>query len=136
MKTKPRNWIRWAFVLLVVVYVQYVVLIAVAMHYYPGGTFPDHDTFGYSFWNNCISDLGRRVSLSGEPNTVSRSLYEISQCILYLILCVFFAALPRLFSKAKSARLLANIGSIFGIIGAISMVIDTFIPWDLHKWAH
>ncbi len=130
MKTKLRNWGQWPFVLIVLAYVQYVVLIIVAMFYYPGGTFSNHDTVGYSFWNNFISDLGRRVSLSGDPNTISRSLYEISQCILYLILSLFFAALPRLFGKAKSARRLAIIGSIFGIIGAVSMVIDTFIPWE------
>jgi len=135
VKTKPRNWRQWAFVLIVVGYVQYIVLIAVAMHYYPGGTLSNHDTVGYLFWNNYTSDLSRRVSLSGDPNTISRSLYEVSQCILYLILCLFFIALPRLFSKAKSARLLANIGSVFGVIGAISMVIETFIPWDLHKLA-
>jgi hypothetical protein len=136
MKTKTGNWRRWAFVLVVVGCVQWVVLTTVAMFYYLGGTLSNHDTVGYSFWNNFFSDLGRRVSLSGDPNIISRSLFAIGYWFLGLLLCLFFAALPCLFAGAKSARRLAIIGSIFGIIGAVSFGIVSVIPWDTHQLAH
>jgi len=136
MKTKQRNWMLWVFVLVVFAYVQWAVLSTVATFYYPGGTIPNHDTVGYSFWSNTFSDMGRRVSLSGEPNTVSRVIWETSMYIYELILCLFFAVLPRLFSKAKSARRLATIGSIFGITAMVLLFIATSAPMDLHESIH
>jgi uncharacterized membrane protein YdcZ (DUF606 family) len=56
--------------------------------------------------------------------------------IYELILCLFFAVLPRLFSKAKSARRLATIGSIFGITAMVLLFIATSAPMDLHESIH
>lgn len=136
MKTKPRNWMLWVFVLVVFAYVQWAVLSGVAMLYYPGGTAANPDTVGSSFFSNTFSDMGRRVSLSGDPNTVSRLLYVTSACIYELVLCLFFAALPRVFPKGDSAKRLAIIGSIFGIIAMVALFIATLAPLDLHESIH
>lgn len=136
VKANTRNWRRWAFLLAIVGELQNVVLLAVAMFYYPGGTESNHDTVGYSFCSNWFSDLGRRVALSGDPNTTSRWLFVISGCILGLLLCLFFGALPRLFIRAKSARRLAVVGSLFGVTAGVSTFAISFVPLDLHPVIH
>lgn len=135
MKSNTRNWIRWAFILTMVGCVLSIVLIAVAMFYYPGGTESNHDTVGYSL-SNYLSDLGRQTAFSGDSNTISRLLFGIAGWSFGLLLCLGFAALPSLFSKARSARRLAIIGSIFGIIGAVSYGIALVMPWDTHPLPH
>lgn len=130
------NWRRWAVILAMVGCVQFIVLTTVAMFYYPGGTYTNHDAVGYSFWSNFFSDLGRRAAFSGDSNTISRSLFVIALCFAALVLALAFAALPSLFAKAKSARRLAILGSIFGTISAISYIGIASLPWDLHEPTH
>ena len=43
----------------------FVVLNIIAMLSYPGGTFLDDATTGYSFTRNFLSDLGRTLSYDG-----------------------------------------------------------------------
>jgi hypothetical protein len=93
------NWRRWAFVLAMAGCVQFIVLTTVAMFYYPGGTYTNHDAVGYSFWYNFFSDLGRRATFSGASNTVSHILFVTALCFAALVLAMAFAALPRLFTK-------------------------------------
>jgi len=130
------NWRRWAFVLAMVGCVQFIVLTTVAMFYYPGGTYTNHDTVGYSFWSNFFSDLGRRATFSGAPNTVSRSLFVTALCFAALVLALAFAALPQLFTKVRSARRLAVLGSIVGIISVISYIGIAALPADIHQPTH
>ncbi|MHA1933530.1 MAG: hypothetical protein ACW96X_13380, partial [Promethearchaeota archaeon] len=48
---------------------QFVILTAIAMLFYKGGTYIDHFSSGYIFWQNYFSDLGRIVAHSGIQNT-------------------------------------------------------------------
>lgn len=135
MNTNLRSWRRWAFVLTMVGCVLYIVLTSVAMFYYPGGTESNHSTVGYSL-SNYLSDLGRQTAFSGDSNTISRLLFGIAGWGFGLLICPGFAALPSLFPKARSARRLAIIGSIFGIMGAVSNGITFVMPWDTHPLPH
>ena len=45
---------------------------------YNGGNAIDHDSHGYSFATNYLSDLGRDIGYSGENNQVS-----FYSCLLY-----------------------------------------------------
>ena len=45
-----------------------VVLTAVAMFLYPGGTLFDRTSRGYSFFENSFSDLGSTVAWNGQSN--------------------------------------------------------------------
>jgi hypothetical protein len=116
--------------------VQFIVLTTVAMFYYPGGTYANHDAVGYSFWSNFFSDLGRRATFSGASNTVSHILFVTALCVAAVVLALGFAALPRLFTKVQSARRLAILGSIFGIISVISYIAIASLPADLHQPTH
>jgi hypothetical protein len=116
--------------------VQFIVLTTIAMFYYPGGTYTNHDTVGYSFWSNFFSDLGRRATFSGDSNTVSHILFVIALCFAALVLALAFAALPQLFIKVKPSRRLAVLGSIVGIISVISYIGIAALPADIHQPMH
>ena len=116
--------------------VQFIVLTTVAMFYYPGGTYTNHDTVGYSFWSNFFSDLGRRATFSGASNTVSHILFVTALCFAAFVLALAFAALPQLFTRVKSARRLAVLGSIVGIISVVSYIGIASAPADLHLPIH
>ncbi len=69
-----------------------LVLLALAMFYYPGGTFADPTTANYSFFGNFLGDLGRGpLSLSGHLNLVSPWLFAlalgIARLCADLVLC-------------------------------------------------
>ena len=61
---------------------------------YPGGTFRDHATSGYSITHNFLSDLGMTVAHDGEPNRLGALLFVLSLTILVVGmggLCAQFA---------------------------------------------
>jgi hypothetical protein len=125
-----------AFILAIIGCVQFIILTTVAMFFYPGGTYTDHNATGYSFWSNFFSDLGRIETFLGVSNTVSRSLFTTALSFAGLVLILAFAALPQLFTRVKAARRLAVLGSIFGIISAISYLGIASVPSDFHLLTH
>ena len=116
--------------------VQFVVLSTIAMVFYPGGTYADANTVGYSFWANFFSDLGRTVTTSGEPNTVSYVLFTVALAFSGLVLIAFFLAAPGLFTRATSPRRLAVAGSVIGVVSGISFIGIAFAPADLYLLPH
>jgi hypothetical protein len=67
-----------AFQLLYISCIAFLFLTAVGMIYFPGGTILDHNTKGYSFFNNFFSELGRWRTLNGETKWVSFFCLEIA----------------------------------------------------------
>ena len=63
-----RNWKSWAYILMIVGSIQFIILTFIAMIFYEGGTYIDSSTTGYLFWHNYFSDLGRTVAHSGISN--------------------------------------------------------------------
>jgi hypothetical membrane protein len=59
------------------IYLVYIALILfvsfnlIAILFYPGSTYLNHETTKYSFTNNFLSDLGRTVTHKGIPNFYS-----------------------------------------------------------------
>ena len=123
------------FLLTILSCVQFVVLTAVAMFFYPGGTFVDPLSRGYSFFHNFFSDLGRTRTHSGEPNTVSAILFFVALTLVGLGLAAFFLAMPRFF-QGRPARLLSRLGAGAGLLSGLSFVGVAFTPADLIGWLH
>jgi hypothetical membrane protein len=71
---------------------------------YPGGTFRDHATPGYSLTHNFLSDLGMTVAHSGEPNRLGGLLFVLSLTILVVGMggCLF--GFVRIHSKVPASR--------------------------------
>ena len=115
---------------------QFVALTVVAMLFYPGGTFVDPATMGYSFFRNFFSDLGRTHAHSGAPNTVSAILFFVALTVAGLGLATFFLAMRRFFRQDRSARLLSRLGAIAGLVSGLAFVGVAWAPVNLAGALH
>ena len=136
MKVNFRNWRRWAFMLTMIGSLQFMVLTVVAMFFYPGGSFTDRTSTGYSFLGNFFSDLGLTKTYRGDSNLVSSLLFTAALSLAGVSGVLFFIALPRLFSGTRAGKLLSFTGSVFGVFSGISYVGIAFAPADLHLRTH
>ncbi len=126
-----QNWRRSSFMLVFIGAGTYIILTLVAMLMYAGGTYNNPDVAGYSFLNNFFSDLGRTVAHSGDPNTISWFLFTLSIITIGIAMILFYAAWINLFKDNDSTYRLSQIGSLFGILGALGFIGVGFTPADL-----
>lgn len=115
---------------------QFVVLTVVAMFFYPGGTFVDPATRGYSFFHNFFSDLGRTWVPSGASNTVSAALFFVALVVAGLGLASFFLAMPIFFRQSNLPRRLSRLGSAAGLLSGLSFVGVACTPINLAGGLH
>ena len=106
-----------------------------AMYLYSGGTYWDHSSADYSFTNNFLSDLGRTTSFSGKNNFLSSQLFNFSLIIAGFIYSMFYFYAIRIFSKDKY-KVIALLGSFFGILGGLSLIGVGFTPSNLYFNLH
>jgi len=84
MKKQP-----FAFQLLFLSCITFLVLTTIGMFYFPGGTMLDHNTKGYSFFNNFFSELGRWRTHTGGTNWISFFCFEIALLFHSVAMFVF-----------------------------------------------
>ena len=113
----------------------FVVLNIIAMLSYPGGTYLDNTTVGYSFTRNFLSDLGRTLSYPGEVNFLSAQLFNMALILAGVVFANFYLHVRTVFS-AKNQRTLAFIGSFFGVLGGFSLAGVGLTPADLYLDLH
>jgi hypothetical protein len=116
--------------------IRFFIMTALAMLCYPGGTFADPGTHGYSFFANFFSDRGATHTPSGAANILSMILFTSSLAIVGIGLCVFFVALTQLFRDSRCGPILPATGAFLGIIAGLCFVGVAFTPWNLHLAAH
>jgi hypothetical membrane protein len=104
MRARGQNWRQWMFLLTMIGCVQFVVLTTAAMWLYPGGTYDDPTTTGYSFFENYFSDLGLTKTPSGESNRISSLLFATALALAGICLVLFFVVMPRRFTNRREAR--------------------------------
>lgn len=88
------------------------ILAVVAIFRYPGGTFRDHSTQGYSLTHNFLSDLGMTVAHDGRVNTLGAILFVASLITLVAGLGGALIGLIRLYSDATARRLAGAAGAV------------------------
>lgn len=88
------------------------ILAVVAIFRYPGGTFRDRSTEGYSFTHNFLSDLGMTVAHDGRVNTLGAILFVVSLTTLVVGLGGAVIGLIRLYSDATARRLAGAAGAV------------------------
>ena len=113
----------------------FVVLNIIAMLSYPGGTFLDDTTTGYSFTRNFLSDLGRTLSYAGEVNFLSSQLFNMTLILSGVVFAIFYLHVRKIFT-ADNQRTLALIGSFFGVLGGLSLAGVGLTPADLYLDLH
>ena len=97
------------------------------MFFYGGGTSWNKSAEGYTFWHNVLSDLGRTVSYSGVPNTVSSPMFNIALSFFGICIIVIYLSMGKNFLRSYWLMLLILIG---GIISGTGTVIIGFTPDD------
>ena len=113
----------------------FVVLNIASMILYPGSTYRDHLTIGYSFTENFLSDLGRTLTFSGEINFLSSQLFNMSLICAGGVFALFYLHVRKVFNSDKQ-KILAFIGSFFGFLGGISLAGVGLTPADLYLNLH
>jgi hypothetical membrane protein len=113
----------------------FVILNIIAMLSYPGGTFLDDATVGYSFTRNFLSDLGRTLSYPGEVNFLSAQLFNMALILSGVVFANFYLYVRKIFIE-ENQRTLARIGSFFGVLGGISLAGVGLTPADLYLELH
>ena len=116
------------FDLVIVGCLGFVVLTALAMLVYPGGTGSDAMTRGYSFFTNFFSDLGRTQARNGEPNTMAAPLFFIALSGAGAVLIAFSVAFARFFTRTRLDRALATLGALAGVVAGACFIGVAFTP--------
>ena len=133
MKNIERN--LWTIILPRIVFCVFIVFNIIAMLSYPGSTYLDDLSLGYSFSSNFLSDLGRTMSFSGELNFLSAQLFNMSLILAGGVFALFYLNVWKVFSDS-SHWMLAIGGSLFGVLGALSLVGVGLTPADLYLDFH
>ncbi len=116
--------------------IQFVILTALAMLAYPGGTHIDPASPGYAFFANFFSDLGRMQAHNGAPNTLSAALFVVALSVAGLSLILFFLAAWRDFQVSTGLRALSGIGSALGVLTGAGFVGVAWTPADVFPEQH
>ena len=117
-------------------FASYGILNVLAMIFYPGGTLSDAQKTGYSFLENFFSDLGMVRTYTGEPNTLSSSLFASALVLVGLVLMLFFLLWSTDFPEPLSGKNLSRAGTIAGVISGISCIGIALTPWDRFLEVH
>lgn len=97
-------------------------LAIVAIVQYPGGTFRDHSTRGYSLTHNFLSDLGATVAHNGQPNGLGSALFIASLTLLVIGLGGCLVGLVRLYAGTPAGRSLAMAAGIVAMVVCASFI--------------
>ncbi len=118
------------FRLVAVVCVLFIGLTVIAMLLYPGGTFNDQTSQGYSFFNNFFSDLGMTRTRNDASNTISMILFTSASTGVGFGLAIFFIAFAQLFTTTRSSKLLSALGAVFGVVAGYLLHRGGFHPLE------
>ncbi len=114
--------------------IQYVVVTAIAMFFYPGGSNADPSggpyTVGYDFFGNYFSDLGRTIAINGAANPIASLLYYIANVVYGASLIPFFLTIAPEFSIKKQGKGAGLATAIFGTIAGLGTLLYALAPSD------
>lgn len=127
-------WYRHLFGIVAGVCALFVVLTALAMFLYPGGTVPVAATRGYQFFVNFFSDLGQTRTQSGAWNYPSMVLFTTAMTTVGAGLGTFFVAFARVFASRSShvwALRLNRSATVVGVVAAVCFAGVGATPYNL-----
>ena len=118
-----------------ILYEKSIVFNIIAMFIYPGSTYLDNLSPGYSFTRNFLSDLGRTMSFSNEINFFSAQFFNMSLILAGVVFTFFYLHVRTVF-YADNQQIVALAGSVFGILGGLSLIGVGLAPADLYLEIH
>jgi hypothetical protein len=123
-----KNWRRIGAIIGSIGCIEFVIFSTIAMFFYGGGTSWDKSAEGYTFWHNVLSDLGRTISYSGVPNTVSSPMFNVALSFFGICIIIIYLSMGKNFLRPYWLMLIILIG---GIISGTGIVIIGFAPDDI-----
>lgn len=130
------DWKEWIFLYGIVAHILYIILILIAMLFYPGGDQLNPDTIGFSFWSNFFSDLGGYYSHSGEINVISSKIFLVANLLVTSSAFLVYLAFFYIIKKPEKSRYYHRLASILAMIACIFLSIAGIIPWDSNLYLH
>lgn len=102
---------------------------------YPGGTILDRQSIAYDWWNNYLSDLGRRRAWNGMNNAASNTHFDNGLRVAALLMVVLFNLLPFLFKEGRQ-RLRAILVAFLSFGSALAYIGIVWYPLDVNYRLH
>ena len=96
-----KNWRQIAFLLCIIGCFIYVILTAIAMVFYGGGSEVNPNSQGFSLFENYFGDLILATSHSGNDNTISRILASTGSILFSIFLIPALIASFHFFSNTS-----------------------------------
>jgi hypothetical protein len=116
--------------------IQFVVLTALAMVLYAGGTWFDPTTAHYHFTGNFLSDLGMTHAFSGRANYGSSTLFCIALATVGGVLVAFVWTWKGFAFERGRAAVVGHAAAMLGTLSGLAFVGVAFTPFDLALNAH
>ena len=114
----------------------FILLTAIAMPFYPGGTLSDPTTQGYRFGENFFSELGFLTANNGEPNPVAAVLFFVALNLAGASLILFFVTFWHFFQQPAWLRGLTGLGTLVGTLAGLCFMGVGFTPADVLRAPH
>lgn len=116
--------------------IQFVVLTALAMRLYAGGTWFDPATEHYHFTGNFLSDLGMTHAFSGRANYTSSALFCIALASVGVALIAFVWTWKQFAFERNRVAFVGHTAAVLGTLSGLAFTGVAFTPFDLALRAH
>jgi hypothetical protein len=118
-------WLTWTALAV------FAVAMAVAMALYPGGSWTERESVGFSFWRNFWCDLVRSQAINGAGNGPSRAASMVAFAALSLSLWGYWRVATCPFAPPRRSRLL-----VLGRTATVGLLATALLPSDAHPVVH
>jgi len=124
------------YIILAIIPIIAILFFGLAIHFYPGGNYFDHNAEKFSFLYNTMSDLGKVNAVNGEWNIISRIFYSIALTLISIFVLVYYGTIWRYFQEKMATKIISLIGTIIGIIQSIIYFALAYTPDDTLHLVH
>ncbi|MCB9032330.1 MAG: hypothetical protein H6553_00675 [Chitinophagales bacterium] len=114
----------------------FISLTALAMLFYPGGKYANHNSVGYAFIENFFSDLGRFRTFNGGTKYISMVLFITAMVVLALSIIRFIFQFLKSIHDKKQYKIVQTIAIISAVAYGVLQIGIALTPYDLTKSGH
>lgn len=118
-------WLTWTALAV------FAVAMVVAMAQYPGGSWTERDSVGFSLWRNFWCDLVRGQAINGTGNGPSRAASSLAFAALSLSLWGYWRVATWPLAEPRRLRLL-----VLGRVSTLGLFATALLPSDAHPVVH
>ena len=113
----------------------FIIVNAIAIYLFPGGSLYNYDLTSYSFTENFFSDLGVYETSGGHENFLSCFLFN-STLTMIGFASFSYMYVPSLFNENRKAYIFSSIAAAILIISGICYIGVALTPADLYFGEH